>query len=224
MDRIRLYIGLLALTMAMACNVTRVVKPLEKSEHSVGAGFGGAGIVYAGAPMPIPNLNVQYAYGLDTGLTLTSGVHITSAAFGVAHADVGLAIRAYENDSSTFGITIAPAMHTLYEFRESAFRLYPQLDALAWWQYGQKPHLIYGGMGTWIELHREKAHDAVQQNEVLPWITLGHQLNRGTWNFTTEFRYMGFQHETKYLVADYISPGGRGSLGFFLGISKSLGR
>lgn len=224
MVRIEVIIGMAVLCLSIGCNVTRVVKPLEKSEHSVGAGFGGAGIIYSGMPMPIPNMNVQYAYGLDTGLTLTSGLHLTSAAFGVTHVDLGLAINAYQNDSSTFGITISPALHGLYEFRESNFRLYPQVDALAWWQYCKKPHLIYGGMGTWIELNREKAHGAVQNNEVLPWVTLGHQLRSARWQFSGELRYMGFQHETKLLVADYISPGGRGSLGLFLGISRTLGK
>lgn len=214
----------LALLLAVigSCNVTRVVKPLEKGEKTLSASFGGPGIIFHGAPLPLPLTSISYAQGLDTGLTLSAGIHTTSLAFGVMQADVMLGIQVLKTKSEKFGITASPGMHFLYDFDGKNFRNYPQLEALCWWQYGEKPNLFYGGTGTWVELQRTKAHGQVQQNEFLPWAMVGHQFNRPKWTYTTEIKYLGFQHTSNKLVVDYISPGNQGALGFYFGISRRL--
>ena len=218
-------LGLLFLAFAfVGCNATRVVKPLDKGEKQLAAGFGGPGIIYTGAPIPVPLTSVSYAHGLDTGLSLSAGLHTTSAAFGVIQSDIAVGISAFQSKSEKFGVTVTPAINFLYDFYENNGRTYPQLDALSWWQYGEKDHLLYGGVGTWIELRKRKAHEQVQNNEVLPWITVGHQFNMEKWSYMTEFKYLGFQHETDLSVVDYVSPGGRGTIGFYFGISRSFGK
>ena len=205
-----------------SCNVTRVVKPLEKGEKTLSGSFGGPGIVFAGAPLPLPLTSLSYAHGLDTGLTLSVGLHTTSLAFGVMQADAMLGIQVLKTKSEKFGITASPGMHFMYDFNGKNFRNYPQLEALCWWQYGEKPNLFYGGAGTWVELLRTKAHGQVQNNELLPWVMIGHQFHRPKWSYTTEIKYLGFQNKSTKLVVDYISPGHRGALGFYFGISRRL--
>ena len=87
----------------MGCNATRVVKPLDKGEKQLAAGFGGPGIIYTGAPIPVPLTSVSYAHGLDTGLTLSAGLHTTSAAFGVIQSDIAVGISAFQSKSEKFG-------------------------------------------------------------------------------------------------------------------------
>lgn len=208
-----------------SCNVIRVIKPLEKGEKQLSAGLGGPGIIYAGAPIPMPLTSVNYAQGVDSNVTLSVGMHTTSLAFGVLQSDVSLGIRAYQSKTDRFGLTVTPGVHVLYDLYENNFRTYPQLEATTWWQYSEsKQHLIYGGLGTWIELFKQKAHGQVQTNEVMPWITVGHQFNLERWSYLTEFKYLGFQHKTAPSVVDFVSPGGNGTIGFYFGVSRTIGK
>jgi len=214
------HLTFLALLAALyACNASRVIKPLEKGEKRIGASLGGPAITYANVPMPLPLSSVTYSQGLDTGITLTASLQTTSMLFGVAHVDATLGIKAYESASGKFGITGSPGIHLLYDFYEGNYRNYPQLEALSWWRYGSKNHLLYGGLGTWIELVRVKAHNEVQDNEFMPYLMLGHQWNRARWSFLAELKYLGFQHNTSRVVVDYVSPANRGALGAYFGAS-----
>ena len=80
--------------------------------------------------------------------------------------------------------------------------------------------MIYGGAGTWIELVKRKAHDQVQTNEFMPWVSLGHQFNLEKWSYLTELKYIGFQQNTGSVVVNYISPANQGTVGLYLGISR----
>lgn len=219
MDTIRNAVFLLVLTGLCACSVTRVVKPLEKGEKRLGASLGGPAIVFSGAPLPMPLSSLTYSHGLDTGITLSTSLQTTSLIFGVAHADAVLGIRVYESATGKWGVAASPGIHLMYDFHEGNYRNYPQLETLGWWQYGRKNHLFYGGLGTWIELVREKAHREVQDNEFLPYLSLGHQWVIPRWNFQAELKYIGFQHNTSDVVVDYISPGNQGTLGVYFGTS-----
>ncbi|MDP4764612.1 MAG: hypothetical protein NWR97_13165 [Salibacteraceae bacterium] len=210
------------LAFATACAPARVIKPLEKGEKQIGANLGGAMINYAGAPIPLPLTSINYLQGLDTGITLSAAVHTTDILFGVMHAEIGLGIKAYQTKSEKFGVTISPSMNLMYDIWEQNFSAYPQLDALCYWQYAEKPNLFYGGLGSWVELNKVKAHNEVQTNELLPYIMVGHQFNRPKWTFTTEAKYLGFQHDNRYLVPDFIGPSHYGALGLYFGISRRL--
>lgn len=210
--------------IAVSCAPTRVIKPLEKGEKQISANLGGAMIKFAGAPIPLPLTAISYQQGLDTGLTLNTSVHLTSLAFGVIQLEAGLGINAYQSESKKFGVTVSPSINLMNDIWEKNFRIYPQLDALTYWQYGQKPHLVYGGMGSWIELSKVKAHGEVQTNELLPYFMVGHQFNSAKWSFLTELKYLGLQHDNVYLVPDYISPTNKGALGFYFGVGRRFGR
>ena len=207
-----------------SCNVTRVVKPLEKGEQRVSANFGGAGIKYSGAPIPLTLTSINYQKGLDTNVTFTGSFHTTSAMFGVLQTDLGLGIQAYESTAEKFGVTISPMLNILYDIHENNLRLYPQLDATCWWQYGEKPHLFYGSVGTWVELQKAKAHLQIQDNELLPFVTVGHQFIGEKWDVQLELKYIGFQHDNRNVVVDFIGPSHYGSAGLFVGVGRRLSK
>lgn len=206
--------------VSAGCKATRVIKPLEKGEKQVSASVGGPGIIFGGAPIPLPLSSVNYAHGIDTGMTLVAGGHFTSALFGVAQMDVGLGISAFKSETEKFGLTVTPGLNLFYDFNENNSRIYPQIEGTCWWQYSEKEHLIYGGAGTWIELVKRKAHDQVQTNEFMPWVSLGHQFNLEKWSYLTELKYIGFQQNTGSVVVNYISPANQGTVGLYLGISR----
>jgi len=215
---------LLAVLFA-SCNASRVVKPLDKGEKAVSASFGGPNIIYAGSPMPLPLTSVAYAHGIDTGLTIAAGLHMTDLAFGVIHTDVVAGINAYKSKSENFGVTVSPGLHFLVDVHETNFRTYPQLDALCWWNYlEEKEHHFYGGIGTWIELNKAKAHGEVQTNELMPYLMLGHQFEWSKWNLQLEGRFIGFQHKAEDIVVDYVPIGGQGTTGIYIGVGRRFGK
>lgn len=222
MDITKLSVVAFALVLATSCAPTRVIKPLDKGEKQIGANFGGAIVNYGGAPIPLPLTSINYLHGLDTGVTLSAAFHTTDLLFGVLHLEAGLGIKAYQSKTERFGLTITPNINLMYDVWDGNFSAYPQLDAITYWQYGEKPNLFYGGLGTWVELNKEKAHEQVQTNELMPYIMLGHQFNRPKWTFLTELKYLGFQHNNQLLVPSYISPTNNGALGFYFGISRRL--
>lgn len=225
MDIIKIISGAVLAIAISSCSATRVVKPLAKGEKAVSASLGGPAIMFSGAPIFMPLTSLSYAQGLDTHLTVSGSLHTTDLLFGVAHLEGTAAINAYHHDNGRFGVTVSPAMHVMVDFWDANVRTYPQLEALSWWQYGaEKSHLLYGGLGTWIELNKVKAHNQVQTNELLPWVMVGHQWVKPKWNFTVEAKYLGFQHNTQKLVVDYISPFGQGALGVYFGLSRRLVR
>ena len=74
----------------LACNATRVVKPIAAGEKQLGAGLGGALIKFVGVPMPLPLTNVYGAYGLNNKTTVFASLHTTALMFGVLQTDIGI--------------------------------------------------------------------------------------------------------------------------------------
>lgn len=220
----RLISGMVVLALIASCNVTRVVKPLEKGEHRVGGSFGGPAIIFSGAPIPIPFSSISYAHGLDTGFTVAGGIHTTALLFGNLEMDATLGIRAYESSGGRFGITASPGVNLFYGLRGNDFRVYPNLDGTAWWKYSDKDHLLYGGLGTWVELRRDKAHGEVQQNELMPYITLGHQFGGEKWHWQVEARYIGFTYSNDDIVVNYLGPFANGTSGVYVGLTRTIGK
>ena len=216
-------IGAMAVCL-LSCNVTRVVKPLDKGEHQMGASLGGPVIVFAGAPIPMPLTSISYATGIDTGITFVGGLHTTSLLFGNAEVDLNLGVGVYKSGDERFGVTLTPGVHLLYGFRGGDLRIYPQLEAIAWKAYGKRENLLYGGIGTWVELTRVKAYGEIQNHELMPYISLGHQFSRERWNFSIEARYLGPTYSNEDIVVNYFTPLNTGAAGLYFGITRKLTR
>jgi hypothetical protein len=208
----------------VACNSTRVVKTLEKGEQQLTGSLGGPAIMFSGVPMPLPLSSVGYAVGLDTGLTFAGGLNTTSLLFGNAQVDLTLGINAFKTENEKFGLTISPGLNLFYGFNGGDFSLYPQLEGVVWKEYGEKNNLFFGGLGTWVELDREKAHGEVQVHELMPYITLGHQFTGKKWNVQLEARYIGFTYPNDNIVVDYLGPFSTGTSGIYFGVSRKLGK
>ena len=115
-------------------------------------------------------------------------------------------------------------MHLFYGFRGGEFRAYPQIEGIGWWQYGEKNNLVFGGVGTWVELTREKAYGEVQAHELMPYVSLGHQFTGKRWNVQLEARYIGFTYSNEDIVVDYLGPFNVGTSGIYVGVTRSIGK
>jgi len=77
---------LFVLIFLVSCTSSRFVEPLKKNQWSVGANFGGPTLDY-GVPVPLPLSSIEVGYGLDTQLTIFSGLHTTAILFGNLQLD-----------------------------------------------------------------------------------------------------------------------------------------
>lgn len=203
-----------------SCNITRVIKPLEKDEVQVSASLGGPLIEFAGAPMPIPLTSVHAAYGLSEKQTIMGGLHTTALAFGVLQLDLGTNFRLYVNNAQNTGISASLIANTMIDRWESNASLYPQADVNVWRKYGNQ--LFYANLSSWLELRNTRAHNEIQPNRLLPSMGLGYQWLKEKYGFQAELKYIAPHLSNRDIVVNYIAPGHRGALGLYMGIIKKF--
>ena len=100
--------------------------------------------------------------------------------------------------------------------------MWPQIDANAWWEYGERKHFFYAGLSSWFELSGTKAHGEQQQSRIFPGIQMGNTLAFNKWEYTFEFKWNGVNLENRGVTLDYISPAGQGALGIGLAFTRKF--
>jgi hypothetical protein len=209
----------LAIAVILAsCNITRVVKPLEKNEIQVGASLGGPMITFAEAPIPIPLTSLHAAYGYSERVSAMVGIHTTALAFGVMQLDFGANYQLYKNQTNDFGVSGSTILNGMFDIWENNLAVYPQLDLNVWRNVGK--NLFYGNVSTWIEASRKRAHGEPQPNQFMPSIGLGYQRFKNKYGFQAEVKYIAPHLSNRDIVVDYISPGQRGAIGIYMGVIR----
>ncbi len=206
----------------LACNTTRVVKPLSKGEKQVGAGLGGALITFVGVPMPLPLTNVYGAYGLNDRTTAFASLHTTALLFGVFQTDIGVNQNLLKQKKYIPGISVSPIANLMFDKWDGNFSFYPQVDLNAYWNYGKKQHLLFTTFNNWFELRKTKAHNETQTTHWLPSIGVGHQWHGNKLNWQLEAKYIAPNQPNKNIVVDYIGLGDKGTFGLYIGVSRKF--
>ena len=215
----------LAMAIALAaCAPSRHVRPLEKEQLAISGSFGGPTFSNFGAPIPVPLTTVSAGYGFGDKLTGFGGLNLTSLAFGTLQLDLGVTRLLLEPNGARPGISVTPVANVLLGLREGAFRLYPSVDANAYWEYGERKSYVYGGLGSWFVFAGDRAHDADQPQQFLPNFQVGHVLSGRKWDFQAEMKWTNFTAQNQDATIDWAGIGGSGAFGIFLGISKRIGK
>jgi hypothetical protein len=206
----------------LACNTTRVVKPLDMGEKQLGVSIGGAMIKFVGVPMPLPLTNVFGAYGLNNKTTAFASLHTTALMFGVFQTDIGITQHLLKQKKYIPGISISPIANLMFDRWDRNFSFYPQLDLNAYWNYGKKQNLIYTTLNNWFELRNTKAHNETQTTHWLPSIGVGHQWIGNKLSWQMEAKYIAPNQSNKNIVVDYIGMGSQGTFGLYIGVSRKF--
>jgi hypothetical protein len=222
MRMLRIFTIIVTVFTLLACNATRVVKPLSAGEKQLGAGLGGALIKFVGVPMPLPLTNVYGAYGLNDKTTVFGSLHTTAFMFGVLQTDVGITQQVLKQKKYIPGMSVSPIVNLLVDRWDKNFSMYPQLDLNAYWNYGKKQHLIYTTVNNWYELRNTKAHNEKQPTHWLPSIGIGHQWFGNKLNWQLEAKYIAPNQPNKNIVVDYIGLGDQGTFGLYIGVSRKF--
>lgn len=213
---------LLGLAGAGACAPARFVKPLAARQQAVNVSLGGPLISYGSAVIPLPFLTATYGRGFTSTLTGFGSVNITSALYGNAQVELGLTKQVLAPHGGVPGVSVSPAATLLYR-NPDACRLYPTLDAYAFWDYRQHRSYVYLGLSNWFELRGTRAFDRPQDHHWLLVPLLGTTLGGERWSYTLETKVIAPNIANDYNTAEYRTPfGTHGALGVYLGVTRKF--
>ncbi|MBI3133810.1 MAG: hypothetical protein HYZ14_03960 [Bacteroidetes bacterium] len=225
MKRIRLLIPLLA--FVFGCAQSRFVEPLDKGQLSVGGNFGGPLIEYPPAVIPIPFLDAEVGYGLDSNLTVHGGLNLTSMAFGNFHMDAGVTYKFLNQRKYIPNLSVSPSFNLVYDVYDKVGKFWPVLDVNAYWNYGERRNYFYAGFNNYFELSKTMANDQPQAHHWLFSPQIGHILKgkKQYFQFTTEVKLLGINLDSKYSFIPYSGiTGNMGATGIYLGFRWFINR
>lgn len=211
---------LVLLGVASGCAPSRYVRPLAEGEVAVKATYGGPVFQNFGAPIPAPLISVGGAYGVKEGTTVYGDFHVTSATFGTLQLDLGVTQGFLRPEGWRPGISGSGSLNFAVDVWEGGFKVWPQIDANAYWEYGDRRHFFYSGVSTWWEVGAFAAPAVDNADFILPGLQIGNTLAGKSWDKTLELKWSHFTRSSRDAVVDWMGVGGYGAVGVFVGITK----
>lgn len=215
---------LLSIIAFSSCAPSRFVEPLPVKKISVGANAGGPILNFGGAPIPTPLSAIEVGYGLDTNLTIFTGIHTTAMLFGDIQIDAGATYKIVNQKKYKPNISISPSFNAIYSPSSKVFNIWPIIDANCYWNYGSKEHYFYVGLNNYFDLTTQRAFN---QEPITHWLIspqVGNVIkgkNR-SWEFFTELKWTGPTNLNSYAFVPYYGVAQRGAIGFHVGFRKLL--
>lgn len=215
----------LGVVYLFGCAPVRYVRPLEKGEMAVTGSIGGPLFKNFGAPVPVPNITIATGYGIKKNLTAFGGVNLLSGAFGNIHLDLGVSKGLLEPERLRPGVTLSPQVNLVAGLNPNGgFRLWPAVDANAWWEYGERKHYCYAGLSVWFVLAGSGPHGSEQPQNILPGLQIGNVWSGEKWDFSVELKWNNFGTLSTDATVDWQPVGSRGAGGIYIGITKRFGK
>ena len=213
---------LFILMMLTSCSPASFVKPLAKKQHAANLALGGPLIKYNKTTIPIPFLTASYGYGIDSSLTAFAALNVTSALFGTLQLEPGITKQIIKQNRYRPAISVSPVLTVLYH-DQHAFKLYPQLDVHAYWEYGKKKHYFYLGMNNWFEPARTRTLGERQRRHWILSPQAGHSFSGKRWNINLEVKLIAPHVSSDKLVVEYQTPvRNRGAFGVYVGYTRKF--
>ena len=210
-----------------SCTASRFVEPLDKGEITAGFNFGGPAIGFGGLTIPIPMLDAEVGYGLDTNLTVFGGINATSLYFNNIHVSGGATYQFLEQDRFIPNLSVSPSFQFVFGMSENKASFWPVLDLNAYWNYGERRNYFYTGINNYFELTSTMA---LEQDQAHHWLfspQIGHVVKgkKGNWQFTTEFKFLGINLDNSTAFIPYKSlTGSYGATGVYVGCRWFINR
>ncbi len=222
--RHRAAFALLALALLASCAPTHYVRPLQKGELAITGTLGGSVFTNFGYPMPVPNTSIGAGYGVTEKLTGYVSAYPTAMAFGVMQFDLGAVYGILQPKGWRPGVSVAPGLNLAGDVWAHKFKLWPQLDANAYWNYGKHSNFVYAGLSSWYELAGHRAHGQDQPQFILPGFQIGHTLSGKRMDFTVELKANNVIKSNQDLTISWLGLGKQGAMGIYFGLTKRFGK
>jgi len=212
----------LFLLSCVACAPSRFVKPLDKNQQAVGLSLGGPVISTDNLTVPLPFVTAMYAYGIDSSLTGFGSINITSALYGNIQAELGITKTIFRPKRFVPGLSISPVANFIYRPGDR-FKLYPQVDVNAYWDFNRNRNYIYVGVCNWFELAKKKASGVTQENRWLASPMLGQVFARKKWELAIEAKFLAVNLPNNYSTVTYKTPlGTNGAFGIYIHYTRKF--
>ena len=217
----RIFLLLLIIFLG-SCAPTRFVKPLAKKQQAVNLSLGGPLISLNNISVPVPFLSATYGYGLDSNLTGFAGLNLTSVLYGNLQAELGITKGLIKPHGNLPGVSITPVANIIYR-KNAGIKIFPQLDANAWWEFNRHRNILYAGISNWFELSGTKASGVSQKDHWLITPMVGHTFLRKKSEFTIELKIIAPQLNNDKVAVDYKTPFGiHGAFGIYFGYTRKF--
>lgn len=220
--KIHILFSIVALLSLSACTPSRFVRPLEKGQTAISADLGGPLIKFAGTTLPIPLSSISVGHGFSSTCTGYAGIHTTALLYKTVHLDVGFTKQLSEAKGWRPGFSVSPMLNFMMSTRDKEYRIFPQLDVNAFWNYGKKNHYCYMGIANFIETKAVRAYGQAQSANVIPNFHVGNTFNRPKMNYTLEAKYLAPFLSNTDKVVNYRSIGERGAIGVYFSVAKKF--
>ena len=216
------YILALTLLSLAACSPTRFVQPLPKDHYAATASLGGPLITFSDMTIPMPLTSLAGGYGITDKTTVFGGVHTTALAFEDVQLDLGAVHQVTEQSGWIPATSVSLVANTVVAMRDGAFRLWPEIDVNAYWDYIGNGNLLYLSSNNWFELSSTRANDASQEQHWLKNLAFGHTLNGEKWQYTTEIKYLLVGQSNQPSPVDYHGISGNGTFGVYIALTRKF--
>ena len=205
-----------------SCSPARFVKPLAKGQHAANISLGGPLFKYGKTTIPVPFLTGTYGYGIDSTLTGLVSLNITSALYGNFQIEPGITKQILKQHKYWPAICFSPVFTILYRNKD-AFKIYPQLDLNAFWEYGRRKNYFYIGINNWFELARKRSLEQKQPHNWIFTPLIGHSFSGKKWNFNIEVKIIAPHVSNEKLVVNYETPlKSNGAFGVYIGYTRKF--
>jgi hypothetical protein len=213
---------LFGIILLSSCAPTRFVKPLEENQWAISGSLGGPLVDFDGTTIPLPFTSVGVGYGISDATTGFANVHTTALAFGVLHIEAGVLQSIIAPEGIRPGISAGGSLNFMGDMWWGNMKLFPQIDANLYWDYGYGDNFFYVGTSNWFDLAAEKAHGEAQSNNWIFNLQAGHTFGGPKWDFIIEAKYLAPFHSNQNIVVDYTSFGRQGAIGAYFGIIRKF--
>ncbi len=207
------------------CSTQRIIKPLKKNQQQFAFSGGGPLFQFAGTVIPMPLSSVSYAKGLTDSITLYTGLQLTNLVYKNLHLDIGGTYGLLKPKGWTPGITLNAGINVLSDFREYNIKVFPQLDANAYWDYGAD-YFMYFGITNWVELSKNRAHSEIQGKQILSGLQFGNTFSRNSCKYTLESKWLAPTRNSKDLTINYSTyisgDQPKGAVGIYFSVAKQF--
>jgi len=201
----KITISLSCTLLLFSCAPSHFVKPLAKNQHAGGVTTGGPLIKYEKLTIPIPFLTIKYGYGVDSSLTVSGALNVTSALFGNLQAELGATKQILKQRRYLPAVSFSAVTNLIYRNKD-AFKIYPQLDMYLFREHGKHGSFYYAGICNWFELADKRSLEQPQQNNWMLTPLAGYSFNRVRWIFNTEIKFIAPDLSNENLVIEYKTP------------------
>jgi len=211
----RLFTALLALGLTAGCGTVTAVRALRKGESAVALSAGGPVARLSGMDIPFPYAVARYRYGLNDRTGLYVGSHLSFAGLAVIAIDGGFSHQFLTQKRGVPAVSASAGLLAGVKPGDGQV-LFPEVDLVASYLFGDRLLAYFGGQSIY-------QLSATPYAVIAPLVGAETRLGR-SFSLSLEAEWYAPFEKTKPRNVNYLLPvGGRGAVGFVLGVNYHFG-